>query len=640
MQNLEPPEVPLELLSQVAVTEQKKEGFFKKLFSKKSNLDSSSNSYQNHNEKYISKDNLPLLNLFETTNDSSNKLSNISNNSLDMNTNNIEFPTDKNNFDSIINSSNSNSSFVPLSTPFSLIDNQLDKSASVNLNNNSKTKLAKGKSKGKLKKGVLRHIKNLDESNQFDWTREVKDQEILIHDSNRFNQDVNILITTTDKYLDDVAISNNSSLFASEHLEVPIPEKNMIIPSLTPMVKPLSDDNKEDYSQVSNEDKIEHSDFAKVSLTHKKLKSNLEHYLKSKKLFNNKQKVAELFKQYDSSIEKVIEDKELVLVHKKRELNRFETHLKDQEKDIKSVHSFIMKLDSKLKEREKNLNALISKSVEKELARRLIIEKRQVTDELKKIALLNSELKKKIKLLDEDNLRFKKEHEHMVELERQKLTQMQSLYERKLNELNNEKNGLNAEKNNFEFVKKSFEEKRKKALDLLSRADNISKELVDIDKAKAEIELNRKDIADSRADIEVNKNIIIKEFNEDKELKLAIERAESDLISERENLDNLVFSKYLENRLKNVQPAYLKKEDDWRAELKSHPLYQDIFNCRRVLAQNDILQAKSLYNAIRKSYDLIDSTKKEKEALYTALRELYNDIQLKIVDLQQSNSNE
>ena len=634
MQTLEPPEVPLELLPEITIPEQKKEGFFKRLFSKKSDtsdVDSSDvplPSYLNNNTL---NENLPSLELSKNTFYNPKNVNVLDNKNSekytppDLSLSDFELPEDINKIDPS-ESSSIDSAFAKAQLSLPSIDEEL---VSSDITDTSNTKVSKGFAKGKLKKGKLKHIKKIDESSQFDWTREVKDQEILIHDSNRSNQDINVLITETDKYLNDkTSANNNNSLFTSQHQDIILPPEDLIVPKFEPIIKPLPKENiSDDLLQMPTLDEEEHEAFSKISMSHDKLKSTLERYLTNKKLFNNKPKVIALFRHYDLSIEKRIEDKELALVQRKKDLDKFENHLVDQEKEIKSVNSFVMKLDSKLKEREKNLNDVISKSVESELTRRLRVEKKQLDVELKKVSVLNNELKKKIKILDADRLRFKKEHERTSELERKKLTQMQSVYDQKLRE-------LSVERHDFEFSKKAFDERRKQAMDLFSRADTVAKELSEINKIKAEIELNKKDIDTSRSDIEHNRTVIDKEFSEDKELKHAIEGAETELVREKENLDNLIFSKYLENRLKSIKPEYLEKQDDWKTELKSNPLYKQIFACRQALVQHNITEAKVLYNAIRRSYDSLNVTRKEKEALYTALRELYNDIQLKVVESQ------
>ncbi|MGV8086077.1 MAG: hypothetical protein ACP5N1_00460 [Candidatus Woesearchaeota archaeon] len=634
MQTLEPPEVPLDLLPEINVPEQKKEGFFKRLFSKKSNQEIDVAPSPNP-KKDLSEDKLPELNLSKEImsnnfdiNSKNSKNNDFKNKALPkFDLSDFELPTDINSIDSDINAE-LDSAFATLPKVLPNLNEQLvDKKDTKKLSDKlpDLSKISKSKSRGKLKKGSKRSIKKIDESSQFDWTREVKDQEILIHDSNRFNQDINILLNKTDAYVDETnAINNDNSIFASEHQDVILPKEEETIPEFTPIVKPMQ---VEESRGMPTYDQIEHVPYTKMFISHKKLRSTLEKYIKNKKLFNNKQKVMELFKQYDLAIEKIIEDKEAALIKKKKDLDTFELHLKNQEKEIKSVHSYVLKLDSKLKDRENNLNELIALTVEKELTRRLKIEKKKLSDELKKVAVLNSELKKKLKLVDDDSIRFKKEHNNMRELERQKLTQMQSLYEQKLND-------LSKEKSEFESDKSVFEERRKQALVMIERSDSIAKELSEIDKIKADLELSKKEITNTRADMELSKRIIDKEYNEDKELKHAIENAEIELIRERENLDKLVFSKYLDNKLKSIKPEYLAKQDDWRTELRSHPLYEQIALCRKTLSHNNIADAKSLYNAIRKSYDSIDSSRKEKEALYTAIRELYNDIQLKIVESQ------
>jgi hypothetical protein len=179
---------------------------------------------------------------------------------------------------------------------------------------------------------------------------------------------------------------------------------------------------------------------------------------------------------------------------------------------------------------------------------------------------------------------------------------------------------LDMERRDLDSEKKRFEDRNKQSLELISKADNISKELAEIIAIKS--------------DLDNTKKTVDKELSEDMGLKQAIDAAELKLARERENLDNLIFSKYVENRLKSIKPEYLEKQDDWKAELKSNPLYAQISNCRQLLSQHKIDEAKVLYNSVRKSYDIIQVTKTEKEALYNSIRELYNDIQLVIVESQ------
>ena len=151
-------------------------------------------------------------------------------------------------------------------------------------------------------------------------------------------------------------------------------------------------------------------------------------------------------------------------------------------------------------------------------------------------------------------------------------------------------------------------------------ADTVSRDLEDIKKTKEYIDSS--------------KSFVESELTEDKELKSAIEKAEKSLVQEKENLDKMIFDKYLNNNLKNIKPEYMQTRQEWKIALRNNPLFDQISQCRKLLIQRNIIGAKKLYNDIRKAYDEVEAPAKEKEALYTSIRELYNDIQLRFVEAQ------
>jgi len=603
MQDLEPPEVPLDMLPQATteyqttVEQPKKEGLFKRMFSKKGQSESVSNAPDNvpsapqdFSDIHLSDIDLPMM----------------------------EMPTlDITGNDNItnVNSNRKNKNDLPVLPSISdqLEELKTDLSAfKTETPDMFKTKkdLSKTKSKGKLKKDQQRKISKIDESSQFDWNREIQDQEILIHDSNRFNQDVNILMKKADNHFDENISSTESDVFMSQHQNVEPALEPLNIQGLnTSLVNPLPEASQ----QMPIIDVEQQKAFAKISGNHQKLRSMLQKYLKNQKLFSDKAKIMELFKQYDDSIESNIEDKEMELTKRKQELERYENHLKQQEKDIKNMHSYMKGLDNKLKDRENHINNIISNAVEKDLSRRLKTEKTLLKEGLYETTKLNTDLKKKVKIIEDDRTRFEREHQRMSDMERKKLTELQTLYEKKLAE-------LEVEKKTFDGERKAFEAKRIYVLGLIRQGDTVAKELDDIKKIKTYVD--------------ESKRFVEKELTEDKELKQAIAAGEQSLAKEKENLDNMIFSRYIDSKLKSIKPEYLEKRQDWKAELHSNPLYAQISDCRKLLLQRNINEAKSLYNNIRKSYEQVQTTKKEKEALYNAIRELYNDIQLKIVEAQ------
>ena len=165
-----------------------------------------------------------------------------------------------------------------------------------------------------------------------------------------------------------------------------------------------------------------------------------------------------------------------------------------------------------------------------------------------------------------------------------------------------------------------FIARRKAALDLIKKADSISNEL--------------KKVKQMQSYVDSGKKLVEKELNDDKELKHALAQAEIAIVQEKDNLDNMVFDKYINNKLKNIKPEYLEKKQDWKAALKSNPIYDEVSQCKSLLSEHKLPEAKAMYNDIRKEYEHLEVSINEKEAIYNTIRELYNEIQLKLVEIQ------
>lgn len=609
MQDLEPPEVPLELaqleIPKDMIEQPKKESLFNRLFSRKSKVKDFKK--ESLSDPTLSDPNQPVIQTLPEL--ELPQLDNMSNSDLMM----------SNSKDQTNDPYKGVNDYFQLPTslpnPTAGLGDELKKLYDETKNTDKK----KNKSKGKLKKGQKKEVDKIDESSKFDWAREISAQELLIHTSNRFNQDVNTLLEQTDAHIDkNTSLAKNDSL-VSEHMDS------------TPSLEPITVDK---YSPIPLQPKMQNTNivemppvdeedrkaFTKISMSHQRLRSMLSKYLNNKKLFENKQKMIALFKMYDESIEKKIEDKELSLSRQRKELENFESHLKEQDSELKKVHTYIKGLDAKLKKRESELNNIIAKDVEKELVRRLKVDRNKLREELRNTVILNKTLKSKLTLIEEHKIKFDKEHQKLMESERKKLNELQVMYEQKLKDLEADRRELNSQK-------KIFNDKRSVALDLLNKADAVSKEL-------QEVKNLQDNVVRTKDDLVKTKKAVDSELAEDKELKSAIEKAQARLLQEKENLDNMVFSKYIETKLKTIKPEYLESRDDWKNALKSNPLYEQIGLCKRLLAQHNLTEAKALYNTIRKSYDQANLSKKEKAALYTAIRELYNDIQLRIVESQ------
>jgi hypothetical protein len=636
MQDIEPPEVPIDVVSTetVAIQESKKEGFFKKLFSKKesslqetqgidlpTNISNTTNTSSDYNTQTLNNtnfldNNMPSL---PPLNEQLNKIINNPSESKDKNLGKSRGKKKKgtqSKMDSVDVKNKFNWSTPIKSQEEIIMDNVKNIDMKVT-----------AKSKGKKKKGENVLLTPFDESGQFDWSREVRQQEILVHDNARYNQDVSVLIKQADTHIENKEQVTSSNTLLSEHQDInpsfdqiSIPEthtelNNMMnaeLPQSTTLTIPAQQiqENPVQNAQIITDMPImnseEHKEFKKISASHQKLRKILEKGLNNKKFLDNKARLKELLKAYDESIEKKIENKEGELSSKHNKLEIWHSQLTLQESGVKKLHTYLKNLDKKLKSREDKINEIISTTVNKELLRRTVAEKKMLKEELNKTSKLNNELKSKVKIIEKDKIVFEHEHKNMMETERKKLSGLQTMYDKKLLEL--------------EKDRREFESRRNNALSLLSQADNVSRELDDVKRMKEFIEKNRK--------------VIKKELDEDKELKRAIDRGEITLKREKENLDSLVFSKYLEKKLKGIKPELTDEKGELKIELDNNPLYQQVKQCSVMLTQGNIEGAKQLYNKIKRSFEYSGLPKREREILHTAIRELYNDIQLKIVETE------
>ena len=617
MQDIEPPEAPIDLVSTETGTVQEstssKKGFLKKLFSKKerdsvtSNADDnttippfdmkSDNSNNNTDILPQLQDNIPTLPSLndqlesEITAPEKKKTGKSKGRKQKGQSENISGFNESDRFDW--------NNLIALQEDI-IKDNA--KNIDTQITNKSKGK------KPKDKKAEQPHV---DETSNFDWERPIRQQEILIHDSNRSNQDINALISKADEHVAEKSLMTNNGVFLSEHQDINPSIEQMNIPDthteLNVIINPETVQKQDNIiGEMPVVDAKEHQLFQKINASHQKIRSILGRSLQNKKFFDNKSRIKELLKAYDESIEKRIEDGETRLSQKSIKVESQRKQLRTQELGMKRLYAHVKNLDQKLKLREMKINQIISDTVGKEIIRRVGAEKKMLKNEITKTIQLNKTLKSRISSVEKDRTLMEKQYRTIMETERKKLNDMQQVYDKKIIELDKDR--------------KEFEDRRNKALELLKKADGISRELSNIKQLKEFIEQNKK--------------FIRKELSEDKELKRAIERGEVTLKKEKENLDNLVFSKYIEKKLKAIKPEYIETKQDMKIDLESNPLYDQIKQCRQVLGQGNIKTAKEEYNSIKRSFEYSRLQKKEREALYTAIRELYNDIQLKLIEVE------
>ena len=437
-----------------------------------------------------------------------------------------------------------------------------------------------GKSKGKGKK---QDIKTVDESNNFDWAQSITQQNDIISDNSKSNEDINNLLVSSDQHIEDQKkVLDNKLLTLPEEL----PEMKFDNPE-------VPDINTDKVPMPAKERKF----FNKLDKDHKKLRTDLK---KSMKHFTRPGFVR-LLKQYDDKIESIIEQKQIDFSVKGRKQAELSKSLSAKQKELNELQKTLKDLQTRLDAEEKNIEESVTKHVEKQLINRSKKEKSMLRRELQKTISMNKDLKKKIDIIKNDRILLENTRTTLIEDHRQKLNSLQETYEHKLTELNKERT--------------DFEEKRKRALDLLHRADLIQKEKNDLDKLKSMVEEKKKALNET--------------LYEDQELKQAIDQSELKLSQERENLDNMIFSKYIKWKL--TEP----KDTENISEILRDPKVEEIDNmiveCRSKVLDGKIIDAKRMYNAIKHKFETYQIDDYNRSMLFNSIRELYGDIQIAVL---------
>ncbi len=437
-----------------------------------------------------------------------------------------------------------------------------------------------GKSKGKGKKQA---VEKIDESTNFNWAESINEQDNLITDSNRNNEDVNNLVISSDQHIEDQKkVLDNRLLTLPENL----PEMkfdNPEVPEITVGKVPMPPAEKKFFSKIDKE--------------HKKLRNEMK---RSMKHFTRPGFIR-LLKQYDDKIESIIEQRRTEYSKKGAELSELSKNLSAKQKELNELQSTLRALQKRLDAKEKDLEESVTKHVEKQLINRSRKEKAMLRRELEKTISMNKELKKKIDIITKDRMLLETTREKLIEEHRKKLNALQETYEHKLSELNKER--------------AEFEEKRKNALALLHKADLIHKDKENLDKLKSMVEQK--------------KQALNERLYEDKELKHAIDQAEMKLSQERENLDNMIFSKYIKWKL--TSPDDTENISEILKEPKVEEIEKMIVECRGIILKGNINEAKRMYNIIKHKFETYSIDDYNRSILFNAIRELYSDIQIAIL---------
>jgi hypothetical protein len=438
------------------------------------------------------------------------------------------------------------------------------------------------KSKGKDKKN---EIKKVDEVNNFDWMQSINEQHNIISDSNRSNEDINNLLLSSDQHIED-----QKKVLDSKVLTLPenLPEMkfdNPEVPDITTNAVPMPPKERKFFNKLGNEHKKIRKD----------LNSSMKHFTRPG--------FVRLLKQYDDKIESIIEQKQVEYSKKSIQLTELSKSLNAKQKELNSLQQNLKNLQARLNAKEEHLEESVTKHVETQLINRSKKEKAMLRKELQKTISMNKDLKNKLDTITKDRMLLENTRKKLTEDYRKKINSLQESYEHKLAELNDER--------------KDFESKRTHALDLLHKADLIHKEKNDLDKLKSLVEQK--------------KHALTERLHEDKELKYAIDQSELKLSEERENLDNMIFSKYIKWKLS--EPTDAETISEILKDPKVDEINNMIVECRSKVLNGNIVEAKRMYNAIKHKFETYTIDDYNRTTLFNSIRELYGDIQIAVLKI-------
>jgi hypothetical protein len=244
----------------------------------------------------------------------------------------------------------------------------------------------------------------------------------------------------------------------------------------------------------------------------------------------------------------------------------------------------------------------------------------------KSITEIEAEFKEKMteKIREDEKAKAKAELEEArkaLEKDKQLLEQEKILVAGKASRYDFKDKQLRKEKSAFAAEKEQFEKDKQEAEELVEKLPQMRKDHDGLHQRMTEIYENLKKY-DNRED-ELHR---IEQTIEEKEniLREAQQRLEE--IEER--IKEKGFSDYLETELKEEPLVSPKFEEEDISKVSNLEVYNLIDNCKAMIMDKNFLEAKRVYMELRNSYTTLNMESNEKDLLYAAIRELYDDIKL------------
>ena len=368
------------------------------------------------------------------------------------------------------------------------------------------------------------------------------------------------------------------------------------------------------------------------------LRKQLEN--KTKELAGERKRNAKLIKdKLDAEVKKRLASQKHAFINAKNEL------MKAKKEYVAKTHEFDDHV-KQLGEREKKI-MLAEQKAKHEIE--------QAKEAAKSLAEQKHEASKLLK--DADHL--KKRWEEMKKLDAQTKENLEQISKREIEISRREETLRQREKKITSDLTKTHEENERlkvakeehaKRMADLKRLEAEAKKIVEDseeraktaleteresrDRLKAEqrkLETLRKQIDSTLAKILKNKQKVTSAVALRKQLEESMNIAKQEVVQERQQMEADGYKSYMASKVETTpigQPDVSHTDDIYDVKKTQLPLYQKVEECRQALERRDLQTAKRLYNELRVEFQKAKMEPVEKNALYTNIRELYDDIHL------------
>ncbi|MBN2459761.1 hypothetical protein JXB28_05745 [Candidatus Woesearchaeota archaeon] len=334
-------------------------------------------------------------------------------------------------------------------------------------------------------------------------------------------------------------------------------------------------------------------------------KEELERQAEEEKnrLENERKRLEQEAEQVKALLEQEAEDKKLSLEEEQKRIEEEKRKLQEEAENAKAqLEEQRSQLQAKLEEQSKEEKAKLDEQL-KELKEKLEDEYNQKLSELEDIRIKLESFKEK------------------MEKESQQLEQQKIVAAGQMNKNAFKEKQLKAFEIEIEREKKELEMNKQEAEEIIRRLPGLKKEHDELNKKMQKMqdriqayENKQRELDDIDAEIRKNQEALIE--------------AQQRLIATEERIKEQGFADYLETEIKKDALVSPKFEEPDIARASNLEFYNLIDNCKSMIREKNLKQAKSSYMQLREAYNTLPVEGLERDMIFTAIRELYDDIKL------------